>query len=95
MKNFSLLKYPIPLKCNALLYAMYVWLFCSCRCTSAVENKGADAGTVHGSLGCSPCASLEKELRALNSLNMNSFPGKVYVSCSDRKTGVMGRCYKV
>lgn len=62
----ELLDEPDSQKRTAVLY----------ECTSAVENKGADAGTVHGSLGCSPCASLEKELRALNSLNMNSFPGK-------------------
>ncbi|NP_001376462.2 piRNA biogenesis protein EXD1 [Gallus gallus] len=64
--NVELLDEPDSQKRTAVLY----------ECTSAVENKGADAGTVHGSLGCSPCASLEKELRALNSLNMNSFPGK-------------------
>lgn len=95
-EEFFLVKISNPVitypMCNVLLLGMYVWLLCSCRYTSAVkENKGADMGTAQGGLGSSPCVSPERQLRALNNLNMNSLPGNVSVSCNDRKTGMLQR----
>ncbi|XP_042720433.1 piRNA biogenesis protein EXD1 isoform X1 [Lagopus leucura] len=66
------------------------------ECTSAVkENKGADMETAQGGLGSSPCVSPERQLRALNNLNMNSLPGKeeeekveyTVVNCFQEKFG--------
>ncbi|XP_031449375.1 piRNA biogenesis protein EXD1 [Phasianus colchicus] len=84
--NVELLDEPDSQKCTAVLS----------ECTSAAEeNKGADTGTAEGGLGSSPCVSLERQLRALNSLNMNPLPGKekeekveyTVVNCFQEKFG--------
>ncbi|XP_021259358.1 piRNA biogenesis protein EXD1 isoform X2 [Numida meleagris] len=66
------------------------------KCTSALEeNKGGDTGTADGGPWTSPCFSPERQLRALNSLNLNSLPGNeeeekveyTVVDCFQQKFG--------
>ncbi|OXB82276.1 UNVERIFIED_CONTAM: hypothetical protein H355_007973 [Colinus virginianus] len=44
--------------------------------SAAEEKKGADIRTADGDPWSSPCVSLERQLTALNSLSLNSLPGK-------------------
>ncbi|XP_015719744.1 piRNA biogenesis protein EXD1 [Coturnix japonica] len=66
------------------------------ECASSVEeNKGVDTRRAHGGLGSSPCLSLERQLKAFNSLSMNSLPEKeeeeriqyTVVDCFQKKFG--------